>query len=330
MPQVAEPTLSVTILNYNYARYLPACIESVLNQSFTAFELIIVDDKSTDDSVAVIERYLGDQRVRLVRHTANQGYVASLLHGCRESRGKYISVISADDYAVSECAFERLVSTLEAHPTASFAYSAWPQVDDYGRTAHVRSAHSADIISDGRSEFARLASSSDVLHSGTVIRRAAYDRVGGYDDWCRYSVDTNMWLALCAVGDVAFIAEPLFAYRAHASNLSGSDGALWRATEEMLRGIDAAIALFPEDRRRAVQRVRRRAIKSALVSVPTVDIFAGRIRRGWRGYWEAFRRYPVLTIGQPRIFALALRTCCGDRFYRALRELPSHLRPGTP
>jgi hypothetical protein len=154
-----------------------------------------------------------------------------------------------------------------------------------------------------------------------VIRRSAYDAVGGYDARCRYSVDTNMWLALCSVGKVAYVDAPLFAYRAHATNLSNSSGALWRATEEMLLGIDGALARFPDEALPDKQRLRRQAYQRALVAIPTLDVFAGRYRRGWHGYAQAARRYPALTIAQPRTASLALRTLLGRGAFERLRGL---------
>src|SRR5260370_11113027 len=90
------PALSVTVLNYNYAHYLPRCLDSILSQTWTDFELILINDRSTDNSLEVIQPYLKDPRVRLIDHAINRGFVSSLLEGCELSRGRYITVISAD------------------------------------------------------------------------------------------------------------------------------------------------------------------------------------------------------------------------------------------
>ena len=78
------PRLSVVVLNYNYGRYLPGCLKSILDQTFTDFELIIIDDCSTDDSRAVIAPFLSDSRVRLHAHTTNLGYAKSIIEGTEE------------------------------------------------------------------------------------------------------------------------------------------------------------------------------------------------------------------------------------------------------
>ncbi|MDQ3703439.1 MAG: glycosyltransferase [Chloroflexota bacterium] len=318
--EAQTPALSVTILNYNYANYLPQCLDSVLSQTMRDFEVILINDCSTDNSREVIQKYLHDPRVRLVDHPVNRGYVASLLEGCRLSSGRYMTVISADDYAIEPQAFALACAALEADDATVLAYSAWHQVDDQRRILHTRRGADADYVHHGPDEFRRLLLSSPVLHSGALIRRSAYQAVGGYDERCRYSVDTNMWLALCSVGKVAYIDRPLYAYRTHGTNLSNSQGALWDATGEMLLGIDAAIDRFPEGALANPSTMRREARQRALLAVPTVDVFAGRYARGWRAYWEAFRRYPLATAAQPRTATLLLRTVLGERNFDRLRD----------
>lgn len=239
------PRLSVTVLNYNYGHYLGKCLRSILSQSMSDFELILINDCSTDNSRDIIAPFLSDPRIRFIDHETNQGYVFSLLEGCRLSRGGVLTVISADDYALDSHAFARACQTLETDPAISLCYSAWHEVNDRDEVRHTRRAAEQDYVLAGPDEFRRLMLSSPILHSGAMIPRWAYDAVGGYDPECRYSVDTNMWLALCAAGKVAYLNTPLYAYRAHNSNLSQSAGSLWRATEEMLFGIDKALARFP-------------------------------------------------------------------------------------
>src|SRR3954452_11728872 len=112
---VTVPTLSVTVLNYNYGAYLPACLDSILGQTFRDFELIVIDDCSTDNSVEVIQPYLADPRVRLVAHQKNVGYCGSLIEGTEtQSTGEYVTVISADDLVRRPDAFERQIALLQA------------------------------------------------------------------------------------------------------------------------------------------------------------------------------------------------------------------------
>ncbi len=322
------PFLSVTILNYNYAHYLNKCLDSMLSQTMPEFEIILINDCSKDNSLEIIQPYLSDARIKLVNHTVNKGYVASLVEGCELSIGTYISVISADDYVLENTAFETARTVLLNDPEISLCYSAWNEVDDSEHIRHTRRAADHDYVDNGLNEFKRLILSSPILHSGTIIRRDAYHSVGGYDSRCRYSVDTNLWLAICSVGKVAYINRPLYAYRAHDSNMSNTSGALWQATEEMLLGIDVALNRFPDEVLPDKTALRRKAQKRALVAVPTLDIFANRFKRGWYGFWKAFQHYPVLTLGQPRVISLTLRTLLGPQNYEYVVRLRACLKMG--
>jgi glycosyltransferase involved in cell wall biosynthesis len=311
------PLLSITVLNYNYAQYLPQCLESILSQTMSDFEVILINDCSSDNSRQVIEKYLADPRIRLVDHPSNLGYVGSLIEGCNFSRGKYITVISADDYALQTNSLELACSALESDPDISFCYSAWNEVDDTAAVRHTRRAASRDYIISGPEEFRRLMVSWPVLHSGTIIRRDSYLAVGGYDPKCKFSVDTTMWFALCSIGKIAYIDQPLYAYRVHSSNMSGRTDSLWTVTEELLTGIDAAFCRFPESIFPDRPSLHRRARQHALVAIAQSDVFSGRLKRGWWGYWLAFRHHPVLTLFQPVSATMFLRTLLGDRAFRA-------------
>lgn len=315
MTSEGTPFLSVTVLNYNYAHYLPACLDSILEQTMTDFEVIVINDCSKDNSLEVLQGYLQDPRVRVVDHATNRGYVASLLEGCELSRGKYISTISADDHVLDRQAFEIARDVLESHDDIALFFSAWVEVDDSGHIRYERRAAAEDYVVEGAHQLRHQLLTSDILHSGTIIRRESYLAVGGYDSRCRYAVDNNMWLALCSEGKVAYVNRPLYAYRAHGSNMSNTESALWRTTEEMLLGIDFALERFSEDELPGKERMRKRARQRALVAVPTHDIFAGRLRRGWIGYLEAMRHYPALTVVQPRTAVLVARTLLGSALF---------------
>jgi hypothetical protein len=218
-------------------------------------------------------------------------------------------------------AFLHARNVLDRNPDVALCYSAWYEVTPAGQIRYERRSAAHDYVVDGVEELRRLLISSSVLHSGTIIRRDCYERVGGYDPTCRYAIDNNMWLALCSTGRVAYIDKHLYAYRAHATNMSNSAGAMWKTTQEMLHGIDAALARIPVSVMPDKDAMRRKAKQRALVAVPTHDIFAGRYRRGWEGYLQAARHYPVLTLLQPRTLTVMLRTLIGKRAFERIRSI---------
>lgn len=321
------PTLSVTVLNYNYARYLPQCLDSILKQTWKDFELIIINDCSTDNSLEVIEPYLGDPRVRLVNHTKNQGYIKSLIEGSESSRGKYITVISADDFCVSDRAFETLLQVMEADPEVAFAYSSYGICGDDGIRTWFNRPVERSCVRSGAEEYRDLVlNGNHMLHSGVIIRAKAYKAVGGYDPTARYSCDTIMWLMLCGYGSVAYCADELFAYRKHGSNMSLSRSGIPEGLHEDIYGVKKT---FPAMRGSPgiSEGLRVQALKCGLIGPAMAHAFAGNLSLAWYAYWCAFRIHPMLTVFQGRTLILLARTLLGHRGYHRLQSLLKRSQP---
>ena len=112
-----SPVVSVLIPTYNYSRYLPEAIESVLSQDLTDFELIIADDASTDDTPSRCEPYvLRDRRVFFVRHPTNLGMVRNWNWCLAQARGRYVKFLLADDKLNEPFALRQMVSVMDTHP----------------------------------------------------------------------------------------------------------------------------------------------------------------------------------------------------------------------
>lgn len=226
------PSVSVVVPNYNHARYLPRRIESVLRQTYRDFELILLDDASTDESRKVLARYAGDPRVRVEFNEANSGTpFAQWNKGVRLARGKYIWIAESDDYA-DEKLLETLVGTLERDERLSFAYCRSWRVTGDGRVDGLGDWYLEDIDAtlwrsdfcmDGRG-FCRqyLAQSPVVCNAGAaVFRKAVYEATGGADESLRLCGDWKLWAALALKGDVAFVSQPLNYFRYHAASVRG-------------------------------------------------------------------------------------------------------------
>src|ERR1700733_1271978 len=123
--------VSVIVPNYNHARYLPKRIESILRQTFQDFELILLDDCSTDESRAILQEYAADPRVRLEFNEVNSGSTFKQWNkGARLARGKYVWLAESDDYA-DERLLEKLIAPLEQDPSAVLCYCrSWRVSDD--------------------------------------------------------------------------------------------------------------------------------------------------------------------------------------------------------
>jgi glycosyltransferase involved in cell wall biosynthesis len=236
-PQLAgadTPTLSVVVLNYNYGHYLAGCIESILSQSFRDFELIVIDDVSKDDSKAVIRPFVErDPRVRLHAHETNAGFAKSLIEGTEQlSRGEFLMVVSADDLVTSPDAFATQVELLRKHPQAAFCFSAVKLISSAGTS--VDASYPSDRVLDApaalRALFDQIARPA---HSGTMIRKEAYRRAGGYRRDVRMALDLAMWVSLALEGGFAYSAEPLNGYRLHEGQMSAALPGIRRNAQEV-------------------------------------------------------------------------------------------------
>ena len=128
---MSVPRLSVILPVYNGSAFLAEAMESVLNQTFRDFELLVIDDASTDGSAAVAEQF-GDPRVRVIRQEANRRLPATLNHGLDLARGEWVARMDADDICHPQ-RFARQVAFLEAHPDHGVVGSWSEDIDEYGK-----------------------------------------------------------------------------------------------------------------------------------------------------------------------------------------------------
>jgi glycosyltransferase involved in cell wall biosynthesis len=316
----SSPLLSVTVTNYNYARFLPRAIDSILAQTFEDFELVIIDNASTDGSLALIHTYASrNPKIRVIAHERNQGALASLRESCAVARGRYRVHVDADDWVISPTAFERQVSLLEANPGVSFVYSCMVLFGaSEDSPTNISHPYPRDVILTGVAAFEAILG-FNITHSGMMFRLDSYRRTGGYPDGFPVCDDILLALRLCEEGDVAYIDDQLFAFRQHGANHHLAPR-LGLVKDEILPMIELVfngpLGRSLEDAR----TVRRRAVRRALVHEATHHIFSGRRRLGWRLYWESVKARPWETVVQMRTIALMVRSVIGGRGYHTMAQ----------
>jgi len=215
----APPKVSVLIPTYNYARYLPEAIESVLAQDFGDFELLASDDGSKDGSAEIIREYARrDPRVRGEIQERNLGMVPNWNWCLREARGPYVKFLFGDDKLASPRALGRMTAMLDAEPSAVLAVTARVILDENSRALEVWDELGAPGRKDGRETIARCLRADRNLigePSATLFRRDAAAR--GFDPAWKQLVDEEMWFHLLSQGDLAYDPEPLCAFRLHSA-----------------------------------------------------------------------------------------------------------------
>jgi ADP-heptose:LPS heptosyltransferase/glycosyltransferase involved in cell wall biosynthesis len=212
-----QPKVSVLIPSFNYARFLPMAIESVLAQDFADFEILISDDASTDDSAAVIRRYATrDPRIRGQFHPANVGMVANWNWCLQQARGDYVKYIFGDDCLASRHALGRMVAMLDAHPEATLSASARLVLDENAEVTGLWDEIHQPGVHHGPQVVARCLRANRNLvgePSAVMFRRGAARR--GFDPTMRQIVDLEMWFHLLLQGDLVYSPEPLCVFRRH-------------------------------------------------------------------------------------------------------------------
>jgi len=223
-----QPAVSVVVRVFNAERYLREAVESVLAQSCADFELLAIDDGSTDASVAMLHAFC-DPRIRVVSQP-NGGKIAAAARGLSEARGRYVAILDADDRAAPE-RLAKQVAYLDAHPNAVMVGSALAIVDERGARVGIRKYPESD---------AALRKAITIYnpfgHSTLMYRRDAARTAGGYDP--RYIIeDWDLSLRLMKLGDVANLPEVLADYRVR------TDAVDTRLVKTVLRGTIAARTL---------------------------------------------------------------------------------------
>ncbi len=224
----SDPRVSVVLPSYNSIDFLSGAVQSVLHQSFFDFELVIVNDGSTDATA----QYLGgldDERVRVI-HQENSGLPRALNRGFRASRGELLTWISADNYC-APIFLEALVGALDARPEAALAVSAFAWVDEVGRIT--RFTRDQDL------SYRSLVSWNPGIAS-FLYRRTCLEAVGDYDPELEGAEDWDMWLRIVERLDAVYVPEILYYYREHGKSMTvkerpkvckASARVFWKAVE---------------------------------------------------------------------------------------------------
>jgi glycosyltransferase involved in cell wall biosynthesis len=213
------PSVSVVMSVWNGLPHVHDAVRSILGQTFSDFELIVIDDGSTDGSGAALAG-VTDDRLRLYRHPENLGLTKRLNEAIGYARGRYIARMDADDECHPE-RFARQVAFLDTHPSVGLVGSFCKSVGIDGRVADwVYPTDDAHI----RAEMVRR---NPFVHSSVMIRACALDAVGRYDESLRYVQDYELWGRLASRFEVANIAEFLVTRHESRGSVTLSDDLAW-------------------------------------------------------------------------------------------------------
>ncbi len=222
----AGPTVDVVIPCYNYARYLRACVESVVSQKDVGVRVLIIDDSSSDHTPQIgrelQSRY---EHVEFRRHEQNCGHIATYNEGLIGwSTSKYCMLLSADDL-LTPGALSRAVQIMEADATIGMVYGSTIHFFDEAELPAKHPTRYRHITYTGAKWIAgRCRSAQNVITSPEAVLRGSIQRaIGGYRSDLPHTGDLEMWLRVAAVSNVAYVAGPPQAfYRVHKDSMMRS------------------------------------------------------------------------------------------------------------
>jgi glycosyltransferase involved in cell wall biosynthesis len=211
-----QPKVSVLIPTYNYAYCLDECIQSVLNQTFQDFELIVIDDASRDNTDEVMQKYESDSRISYYRNPVNLGLVGNWNKCLGYAKGDYIKILCADD-KFREDLLEKFVQVMETHPDVSLVACNKVMFGKSSVTVKLPLQH----LQKGREVIYHTLRSFGWMGEPTcVMFRRKNLSVGLFKTDVVWLPDWEMWLRQLNVGDAYFIPEPLAYVQNHSGQLT--------------------------------------------------------------------------------------------------------------
>jgi glycosyltransferase involved in cell wall biosynthesis len=314
MSDKALPKISVITPVFNGTNYLHQAIDSVLSQTYSNYELIVVDDGSTDQTWAVIQSY--SSKVRGIRKE-NGGVASALNCGLQHATGEYIAWLSHDDLFLPD-KLEQQVSFLQRFPQFKACYTDYYVIDPHGNV--LKEVESPWYP---REQAIRALFGQSYINGSTMlIERACFDRVGLFSEKLKYTQDGEMWLRLAAQFEIGRVPEKLGKLRSHPHQDSRNKQAHTAETQVMFRQMFDKLGvagIFPE----------------LAESAHTPPVIAGAylwlgdtmlMHRRWRTfaaeqYWQAITVWPSwrnpalrqFIINQAQIIYLRARRALGAR-----------------
>ena len=209
---MSQPLVTVLLPVYNGAAHLRESIASILAQSLRDFELLAIDDGSTDETPAILAG-VADRRIRILRNERNLGLIATLNRGIREALGAYIARQDADDLS-DPGRLDAQVARLEAEPELALLGCSYRRIDEAGREEGLR-----PVPTGATAIRWRLLFLSAFAHSSVMIRASALGEVGPYDERFTYAEDYELWSRIARTHEVAALPQTLVSYRRSGSSV---------------------------------------------------------------------------------------------------------------
>lgn len=216
---MGNPLVSVAMTCYNQGHYIKDAIKSVVEQTYDNWQLVIVNDCSTDKSLKIINRIIKEygieDKTKIITHEKNYGYGTSLGRAIKESDGELVAVVDSDDALATSKALKICVETHAKHPNAAMTYSNYIECRaDLSR----KKVYKTKQIPKGKAYLGGIWRVSHLK----VLKKKYYDMTAGINPKLKQTVDKDLTLRIEEVGKLIYIDADLYFYRHHEDNLSRS------------------------------------------------------------------------------------------------------------
>jgi glycosyltransferase involved in cell wall biosynthesis len=294
------PKVSVVIPTRNRSHFLKAAIQSVLNQTFQDFEVIVVDDASMDRTGEVVQSFT-DPRIRYIRHETNKGQGVTRNDGINRASGEDVALLDDDDEWLPE-KLEKQVRLLDSSPSkVGLIYTGFYRVEGSSK----RIINEAIPHKRGQA-FEELCLKNWMGTCSTVlIRRVCFEKIGLFDEELASGADYDMWLRISKEFEIDYIREPLVYYTVHGDSISTNHESMVRGLEGLLR---KHAPYFELDSKNYSRRYSSLGINYC---------FSGNTKKGREALLRAIKLYPFEV---RHYYNLCLSLLGADNFKRMKRQ----------
>ncbi len=301
------PRVSILLTCYNHVKYIPVALESIRSQTFTDYEVIALDDGSTDGTREWLAQQTG---IKVVFNEENLGTYGTLNKGLDLATGEFIAVFNDDDVWMPT-KLERQVAILDANPKVGLVHTEGEFIDGEGKIFEGEPLgfkfprfETGDILLD-------LVYENKIIASAALFRRSIVDEIGGFNEHYFGSGDWEMWFRIAELYHVGCVNEKLSQYRVHGANASHKLEKIWRddarLRDWMIPRLEDLGDRFPKDKTQA-------AIAHCWAALGTVRMLNGDTKASREAYKASMHIMP----GRIKNYLRYAATFLGPKVFRKL------------
>lgn len=221
-----ETPVSFLVSAHNNQKYILASVRSLLSQTWIEYEIVIVDDASTDGTAAILEEFTHyDSRIRVIRNHENLGLTKSLNIGLARCGGTYIARMDADDIALPD-RLQKQLDFLESNPNVAACGSLGVYIDEAGKEIGPK-----DLPTTYEAIKKKLLFNNQFIHSSLFFRKSVLDKMGGYNEAFKTAQDYELMMRIAATYPVANLSDRLIKWRVRRGSIS------WKSKQQEIDGI---------------------------------------------------------------------------------------------